>query len=137
MKNKRSIAEVAQETGLTSDTLRYYERIGLIIDIERASNGHRLYGEADIIWILFLKQLRATGMPIAKMKHFAELRRGGNATVIQRREMLEEYRSNLEDQIQLIQDFMSVIDFKIARHRQHEQEMIGETHHEHDSTDLD
>lgn len=137
MKNKRTIAETAQETGLTTDTLRYYERIGLITDIERADNTHRLYCEADITWILFLKQLRATGMPIAQMKQFAELRRGGDNTVTPRREMLEQHRADLERQIQLIREFMSVIDFKIARHKQTEAQMIGDIDHEHDTTQLD
>lgn len=136
MKNLRTVEQTAKETGVSKDTLRYYERIGLITDVARAKNGHRRYSDDDIFWIQFLKQLRATGMPIAQMKRFAELRRGGDATVTQRREMLERHRHNLEAQVQLIMDFMSVIDFKIARHRQHEQAMIGETRHEHDEHPL-
>jgi DNA-binding transcriptional MerR regulator len=130
MENKRTVEQAVQETGLSADTLRYYERIGLITDVARARNGHRRYSDADITWILFLKQLRATGMPIAQMKHFAQLRREGNATVTQRREMLEQHRQNLQAQVQLIMDFMSVIDLKIARHQQHEQRMIGDPAHE-------
>ena len=116
---ERTIQNVAQETGLTADTLRYYEKIGLINDIHRAPNGHRRYCDADVTWILFLKQLRATGMSIAAMQTFALLRKGGDATVTQRMTMLETHRDNLQAQIQLIQEFMRVIDTKIDRHRQH------------------
>ncbi len=122
MNDKRTIQQVSIETGLSIDTLRYYERIGLISDIARASNGHRRYCDADVVWILFLKQLRETGMPISQMQLFAQLRRGGDETVTRRREMLEEHLHNLERQIQVIKKFMSVIDGKIARHKQHEKE---------------
>ena len=127
MNNQRTIEQTAKETGLSPDTLRYYERIGLITDIARAKNGHRRYSDEDIIWIGFLKQLRATGMSIAQMKQFAELRRGGDTTVTQRREMLEQHRHSLEAQVQLIMDFMSVIDAKIERHRKREKIMKGKT----------
>ncbi len=130
MKNLRTIREVAQETGLSTDTLRYYERIGLISDILRASNGHRRYSDADIFWIFFLKQLRATGMPISQMQHFAQLRREGDTTVTQRREMLEQHRKKLQEQVQSLKDFMSVIDFKIARHRKYEQQELEEKQNE-------
>ena len=137
MENKRTVEQTAHETGLTADTLRYYERIGLITDIQRAKNGHRRYSDADIIWILFLKQLRATGMPIAQMKQFAQLRRDGDGSVTQRREMLEQHRQNLTAQVQLIMDFMSVIDLKIARHQQTEQRLNGEKRHDDNNPPLD
>lgn len=122
MVQKYSIQQVSTETGLSIDTLRYYERIGLIPGIERADNGHRRYSDSDVEWIQFLIQLRETGMPLSQMKLFAELRKGGDETVSQRREMLEEHRQNLEAQIEKIRRFMSVIDAKIARHKWHEQE---------------
>lgn len=125
MKSKRTIEQTAIETGLTSDTLRYYERIGLITGIERASNGHRRYTADDIVWINFLKQLRATGMPIARMKHFAQLRREGDSTRPQRRQILEQHRQNLREQVQMIEDFITVIDGKIANHLSFEKSTQG------------
>ena len=89
MKFELTIQQVAAETGVSNHTLRYYERIGLILDVNRAPNGHRRYSPHDIEWITFLKQLKATGMPLAQMQKFAELRRQGNSTAKQRREMLE------------------------------------------------
>lgn len=123
MEKTRTTQATSEETGLSIDTLRYYERIGLIDSIERAANGHRRYKDADIVWILFLKQLRATGMSIAQMQVFAQLRRDGDASITQRREMLEAHRQNLEQQIQSIHDFMSLIDTKIAAHKQREKDL--------------
>ncbi len=122
MVQKYSIQRVSDETGLSIDTLRYYERIGLIPGIERANNGHRRYSDSDVEWIQFLIQLRETGMPLSQMKLFAELRKGGDQTVSQRREMLEAHRHNLEEQVEKIRRFMVVIDAKIARHKRFEQE---------------
>lgn len=127
MENTRTIQQTAQETGISIDTLRYYERIGLIVDIARAANGHRRYSDTDIVWILFLKQLRATGMPIATMQTFAKLRKQGATTVAERRAMLEDHRRNVEAQIQTLEAFLSVIDGKIDRHRQHEADLESQS----------
>lgn len=65
-------SQVAVVTQLSVHTLRYYERIGLVAPICRASSGHRRYSSQDIAWIEFLTRLRATGMPIRQMQQFAE-----------------------------------------------------------------
>ena len=61
------IGEAAQITGLSVDTLRYYERAGLIDPVRRERNGRR-YEETDLLWLAFLRRLRATGMPIAQVR---------------------------------------------------------------------
>ena len=120
MKFERAIQQVAEETGVSQHTLRYYERIGLILDVARAPNGHRRYTAADLEWIAFLKQLKATGMPLVQMQKFAELRRQGDGTAKQRREMLEAHRKTIRQQMQILNDCLAVIDDKIERHRQTE-----------------
>jgi len=62
-------------TGLSMDTLRYYERIGLLEPVGRAPSGHRRYRQRDIDWVGLLINLKETGMPLSQMLHFAELRR--------------------------------------------------------------
>ncbi len=116
-----TIQQVAEKTGVSSHTLRYYERIGLILDVPRASNGHRRYTAADLEWIAFLKQLKTTGMPLAQMQQFAALRRQGLKTARQRREMLEAHRQVVLQQMQMLNDCLAVIDYKIERHRLNEQ----------------
>lgn len=113
----RSIGEAAVETGLTIDTLRYYEKIGLIPELARSSSGRRIYSEADVRWILFLIQLKATGMQIAQMKKFAALRLAGDSSVPERIKMLENHRHEIERTIDGLRSFLHVIDGKIARHK--------------------
>ncbi len=77
--DKLTIQQVAEATGLSVYTLRYYERIGLIHPIGRAENPHRRYTADDIGWIDFLKKIRATGMSMQQMQAYAELQRQGDA----------------------------------------------------------
>jgi DNA-binding transcriptional MerR regulator len=67
--------EVADKTGFSLDTLRYYERIGLLDDIARTSGGRRIFTDHDIAWLEILRCLRETGMPIATMRRYADLTR--------------------------------------------------------------
>src|SRR5215472_4466976 len=94
-----SIQQVAELTGLSIDTLRYYERIGLIEPVSRASSGHRRYRQKDLDWIGLLINLRETGMPLAEMLHFAELRRLGDATASERLQLLEQHQHALEQRM--------------------------------------
>jgi DNA-binding transcriptional MerR regulator len=75
-----SPGQVAEQTGFSLDTLRYYERIGLLDDIARNSGGQRVFTEDDVAWLRILRCLRDTGMPIARMVRYAELARGTTAT---------------------------------------------------------
>ena len=88
-----TIQHVAEITGLSVHTLRYYERIGLIHPIERAENTHRRYTMDDIGWIDFLNKLRSMGMSIQEMQTYAELQRQGDASLPERVEMLKGLRS--------------------------------------------
>lgn len=112
-----SISQVAERTGLSIHTLRYYERAGLIIGVGRADNGHRCYAEADVVWLEFLKRLRATGMPMSQMKHFADLRRQGDASRDERAIMLEKHFAAVEKHIAGLNDNLHAICEKLRRLR--------------------
>ena len=112
-----SISQVAEQTGLSIHTLRYYERAGLITGVERADNGHRCYTEADVVWLEFLKRLRATGMPTSQMKHFADLRRQGDASGDERAAMLEKHHAAVAKQITELNDNLQAIHSKLRRLR--------------------
>jgi DNA-binding transcriptional MerR regulator len=73
-----TIGEVAERTGLTRHTLRYYERDGLMLGVDRGGSGHRRYSERDLGWIELITKLRATGMPIREVRRYAELVRAGH-----------------------------------------------------------
>ena len=97
-----TIQQVAQRTGLSIHTLRYYEHLGLIISVHRLSNGHRRYDESDLRWIDLLKCLRASAMPLSDIQHYAEITRQGTSTISERCEILEAHRLRVEAQLQEI-----------------------------------
>jgi DNA-binding transcriptional MerR regulator len=111
-----SIQDVAARTGLSVDTLRYYERIGLLDPVARAANGHRRYAASDLDWIAFLMRLRATGMPIRGMRRFAELRRLGPATVAARRALLEAHGAEVRARLRDLESHLAAIDDKIREY---------------------
>lgn len=113
METELSIQQVAQQTGLSIDTLRYYERIGLIEPVERASSGHRRYKQRDLDWIHLLIDLRETGMPIAQMVHFSQLRRQGASTATERLLILEQHQRALEQQMQKLEHHKLALQRKI------------------------
>lgn len=118
MESFLSISEVAQRTGLSAHTLRYYERIGLLETVYRASGGQRRYAASDLDWIGFLIRLRATNMSIQDMKAFAILRSKGDATVRDRRELLERHLSDVQEHLQSLQQAAQVLQDKIRHYRQ-------------------
>ncbi len=93
------IEDMAQRTGLTAHTLRYYERIGLIAPVQRAPGGQRRYAPADLTWIEFLLRLRNTGMPIRQMQVYAQMRSAGEATLVARRALLQAHLADVEKQL--------------------------------------
>jgi DNA-binding transcriptional MerR regulator len=112
-----TIQEAAQRSGLSAHTLRYYERIGLIHAVRRNGAGHREYAEQDLQWLEFLTKLRTTGMPIADMCRYAELRRVGPHTADERRAMLERHRDRVRARIAELSRDLEVLDYKIEMYR--------------------
>lgn len=116
-----SISDAAAVTGLTTHTLRYYERAGLMLTpVDRSSSTHRRYSEADIGWVQFLTRLRSTGMPIATIRAYTELVRAGEDTVEDRLELLLRHRLGVLAQLEEITASLAAIDYKIAVYRQKE-----------------
>src|SRR5262245_13853011 len=112
-KDKLTIQEVAKATGLTTHTLRYYERIGLIHPINREENTRRCYSANDVGWIDFLLKLRATGMSIKDMQRYAELQRRGDETLPERVEMLKSLRDKVEAHVEEMNEHLKLIYYKI------------------------
>lgn len=128
METEFSIQQAAQHTGLSIDTLRYYERIGLLEPVGRDQNGHRRYTQHDLAWIDLLLRLRDTGMPLAQMIRFAQLRRQGSATLTERRLMLEQHQQALEQRMQKLEQHMAALQHKIARLKEREAERGAASH---------
>jgi DNA-binding transcriptional MerR regulator len=117
-KEKLTIQDVSEATGLSAHTLRYYERIGLIHPIDREENTRRCYTADDVGWIDFLLKLRATGMSIKDMQRYAKLQRQGNKTLPQRVEMLEALRGSVEERINELNEHLKLVRYKIEIYTQ-------------------
>jgi DNA-binding transcriptional MerR regulator len=109
-------AEAAERTGLSIDTLRYYERIGLLPAVPRTVGGRRRYRERDLDTLGLLNCLRDTGMPIREMQRFAALLAAGDSTVPERIALLEEHRDTARRRIAQLQEQLERIERKIAHY---------------------
>jgi DNA-binding transcriptional MerR regulator len=109
-----TIARAAELTGLTPDTLRYYERDGLMLSsVGRSATGHRRYQESDLRWIELINCLRGTGMPIRDVRRYAALVRSGAGTEGARLELLRGHREQVLEQLATVTAHLGAIDRKI------------------------
>jgi DNA-binding transcriptional MerR regulator len=113
-----TIQQVAQQTGFSAHTLRYYERNGLLEPIHRSSSGHRRYSAEDITRIEFLTRLRATGMPIRQMQEFARLFRERPEAIAERRHILEAHEQQVQTHIDELTRNLEVIQWKIRHYKE-------------------
>lgn len=115
-----TIRQVSERTGLSEYALRYYERVGLISNISRASNGHRRYSENDVSSIIFLTCLRSAGMPISDMKQYVDLQRQGDSdsTISRRLALLVAHRDSVREQVRQLGQHLNMIENKIEYYRE-------------------
>lgn len=107
------IQEVSERYGLSADTLRYYERIGLIPPVHREENGIRDYTELDLRRVEFIKCMRSAGLPIEILIEYVALVQQGDGTIPTRKEILVEQRRQLAARIQELQNTLEILDHKI------------------------
>jgi DNA-binding transcriptional MerR regulator len=109
-----SPGEAVERSGFSLDTLRYYERIGLLDQVNRDRSGHRRFDEDDLEWLAVLRCLRDTGMPIAQMRRYADLVRAGAETIPERVALLAEHDERVERQLALLRERQAHIRRKLA-----------------------
>jgi DNA-binding transcriptional MerR regulator len=108
-----TIAEIADFTGLTAHTLRYYERIGLL-QVGRDAAGYRRYDRQALARVVFITRLRLSDMPISTITHYLELVRQGDATAPQRLALMQEHRARIQRRLRELQAALAVTDYKIT-----------------------
>lgn len=108
-----TITEVSKKYDMTPDTLRYYERIGLIPPVNRNASGIRDYTEEDCKWVYFMKCMRSAGLSIEVLVEYETLFQKGNSTIKARKELLIEQRSKLAEKIKELQETYERLDKKI------------------------
>lgn len=114
MTDTRTIQRAAAETGLSADTLRYYERIGILPGIPRSQSGHRRFSDDDMGWIKLVQCLRATGMPIEDLHMYAELMQQGDGTAAERLHLLEDHRRRIQDEMGELAIALELVERKIS-----------------------
>lgn len=116
-----SIGEVARRTGLSVHALRFYEHEGLLLSqhVERGAGGHRRYSEQEVHWLRICIKLRRSGMPLAKIRSFAELVRRGRGNERERLELLREHRRHVEAQLAELEDCLRIITRKVGVYEQY------------------
>lgn len=114
-----TIAEISKKFGLTQDTLRYYERIGLIPAIKRNSSGFRDYDEMDCRRIEFVICMRTAGLPIEVLIEYMRLYMEGDSTIPARKDILIQQRNELSARIAEMQKTKERLDLKIANYENH------------------
>ena len=119
-----TIKEASQVTGVSADTLRYYERIGLIPVVPRNESGIRNYDEASIGWINFIKCMRGAGLPIEALIEYVALCKEGDKTEASRKVILIEQRDILQQRIESLQKTLVKLNYKIDNYGHLNQEAI-------------
>ena len=111
-----TIKEVCEKYRMTPDTLRYYERVGVIPAVERTKGGIRDYSEEDIRWVENAICMRSAGLPVEMLIEYVRLFREGDGTFRARRDLLAEARDEIAAQLAKYQKAMDKLNYKISRY---------------------
>lgn len=113
------IREVCEKYGLTPDTLRFYEKIGILPRVKRDKNGIRDYSEEDCRWIEFIKCMRSAGVEIEALVKYVKLFQKGDSTLEERKQILIEQRDKLQKKIEEMQKALERLNYKIQAYETH------------------
>ena len=113
-----TIAQVSKAYDISPDTLRYYERVGLIPPVHRTAGGIRDYDEVDCNWIAFAKCMRGAGIQVDALVRYVELFQVGDVTQEERKRILVQQRDQLLDRMAKMQETLERLEQKIQRYEQ-------------------
>lgn len=111
-----TIKEVSEKYDITQDTLRYYERVGMIPAVTRTAGGIRDYKEKDLEWVELAVCMRSAGLPVDTMVKYVELSQIGDSTFGERLDLLKEQREILLDQKEQMEETLKRLNVKISRY---------------------
>lgn len=113
-----TIKEVSENYNISQDTLRYYERVGMIPHVTRSSSGHRDYQPEDLSWVELAKCLRSAGLTVEAIVDYVRLSQEGDGSILDRLELLKSQRQLLQNQQQRMSEAMSRLEKKISRYEE-------------------
>lgn len=108
-----TISEVAKKYAMTTDTLRYYERVGLLPNVKRTSGGIRDYSEEDCRWVEYIKCMRSAGVSVEMLIEYVKLFHEGPETIVARKKLLLEQRELIVTKINEMNDVLAKLDWKL------------------------
>ncbi|REK74816.1 MerR family transcriptional regulator [Paenibacillus paeoniae] len=109
-----TIKDISTRTGITAHTLRFYEKQGVLPYAERTEQGIRMFGESSIEWIETILALRSTGIPLAELKLYVDLYKEGDSTLKKRKEIMNDHKVKVEEQIHQLIKTLGRINYKMA-----------------------
>lgn len=113
-----TIKEVSEKFDISQDTLRYYERVGMIPPVTRTASGLRDYQESDLGWVELAICMRSAGLPVEALIEYVKLTQEGDKTIEARLQLLSEQRESLIEQQKKINDTLKRLDYKISRYEE-------------------
>ena len=113
-----TIKEVSEKFNISQDTLRYYERVGMIPPVTRTSGGIRDYQESNLGWVELAICMRSAGLPVEALIEYVKLTQEGDKTIEARLQLLSEQRESLIEQQKKINDTLKRLDYKIGRYEE-------------------
>lgn len=111
-----TIKEVSEKFGISADALRYYERVGMIPEVNRTSGGKRDYTEQDVRWVQLALCMRRAGLPVDVMVEYLKLYMAGDGTIPERLELLKKQKEILVEQRMNIEMTIDRLNYKIAKY---------------------
>lgn len=115
-----SIGEVSAQTGLSTHTLRFYEREGLFVEpVRRDTAGRRMFTEQEVGWLKVCTKLRSSGMSLPDIRRYAELVREGQGNEAERFEILRQHEAKVTRQMADLQEALDVIRWKVGLYAEH------------------
>ena len=114
--SKITIKEVSEQLQITQDTLRYYEKVGMIPPVTRTEGGIRDYQKEDLEWVKLVTCMRSAGLPVKVMIDYLNLYKQGDSTIQARCNLLKEQRDKLLEQRKQIEETLEKLNYKIARY---------------------
>jgi DNA-binding transcriptional MerR regulator len=113
-----TINQIAAKLGLSTSTLRYYDKEGLLPTLKRTETGIRIFGETDLQWLELICCLKNSGMSIAEIKHFMNLCLQKEDTFEERKEVLEKHKKLILEQMEVLQNSLCIVNYKIDHYKE-------------------
>lgn len=109
-----TIKEVSQMTEISSYTLRFYEKEGVVPFVKRDERGNRVYDDLNLEWLNFVLALRATGMPLSEIKQYVNWYKEGDSSLSERKQMMINHKTKIEQQMRELYKYLEQINYKLA-----------------------